>query len=203
MCIFTAVLLPHKMAQIANPYATHIASLQQDSYNDFKILYEAFAGRLFGFVCGLTKSKTIAKDVVQETFLRVWLNRKSIDPQQSFKSYLFKIAQNLIIDGFRRQLTHPVFDNYLDYCNQVETNENVEQKIDFDLFVKRLEVAKCKLTPRQREIFEMSKEQNLSVPEIAKHLSIGEQTIYNQLSVALQLLRKEIGSMMLLMFAIF
>jgi RNA polymerase sigma-70 factor (ECF subfamily) len=77
------------------------------------------------------------------------------------------------------------------------------KKIDFDLFVARLEIAKSKLTPRQREIFELSKEQNLSVSEVAERLSIGEQPIYNQLSVALQLLRKEIGSVFLLMFALF
>jgi RNA polymerase sigma-70 factor (ECF subfamily) len=184
-------------------YKSHIEGLQRGTYNDFKVLYEAFAGKLYGFVVALTKSNAMAKDIVQETFLRIWVNRKNIDPGLSFKSYLFKIAQNLVVDGFRKQMSNPMFEDYLDYRDKLAmSGENVEQKIDFDLFMKRLEIVKRKLSIRQREIFEMNKEQGISVAEIAERLALSEQTVYNQLSMALQLLRKKIGNSFLFLFLI-
>jgi RNA polymerase sigma-70 factor (ECF subfamily) len=185
-------------------YKSHIEGLQRGTYSDFKVLYEAFAGKLYGFVVALTKSNTMAKDIVQESFLRIWINRQHIDPDLSFKSYLFKVAQNLIVDGFRKQMSNPVFENYLDYRDKLAmSGEDVEQKIDFDLFMKRLENVKRKLSSRQREIFEMNKEQGISAPEIAERLSLSEQTVYNQLSMALQLLRREMGTSFLFLFLIF
>jgi RNA polymerase sigma-70 factor (ECF subfamily) len=184
-------------------YKPHIEGLQRGAYNDLKVLYDAFAGKLYGFAVALTKSNSMAKDIVQETFLRVWVNRKNIDPTLSFKSYLFKVAQNLIVDGFRKQMSNPVFENYLDYRDKLAmSGEDVEQKIDFDLFMKRLEIAKRKLSPRQREIFEMNKEQGMSTSEITERLDLSEQTVYNQLSLALQLLRREIGASFLFVFLI-
>jgi RNA polymerase sigma-70 factor (ECF subfamily) len=185
-------------------YRKQIEGLRKNSYSDFKILYEAFVGPLFGFVYSLTKSGTIAKDIVQETFLRVWKYRKNINPDLSFKSYLFKIAQNLILDGLRKQLNDPVFESYLDYCDKLALSGNAaEQKMDFDIFVKRLEAAKRKLSSRQREIFEMSKEQGIPASEIAQRLALSEQTVYNQLSMAMHVIRQELGPAFYLLFFIF
>jgi RNA polymerase sigma-70 factor (ECF subfamily) len=185
-------------------YEKHIIGLQNGLYKDFKSIYDTFSGKLSGFVFGLVKSESLTKDIVQETFMKIWINRKNIDIQQSFKSYLFKIAQNLIIDHFRKQMNDPVFENYLDYSDELSADtDKIEQKIDFDLFVKQLEIAKTKLTTKQKEIFELSKEQGMSVPEIAQLLNITEQTIYNQLSSALKILRKEIGVIHLVLFLSF
>jgi RNA polymerase sigma-70 factor (ECF subfamily) len=185
-------------------YKKQIEGLKNNSYMDFKILYDAFSRNLFGFVYGLTKSESLSKDIVQETFIKVWVNRKNIQVDLSFKSYLFKISQNLIIDEFRKKMSNPVFENYLNYCDNIPAGDNeTEQKMDFDLFVKRLEKAKSKLTPRQREIFEMNKEQGIPVSEIARLFNINEQTIYNQLSTAVRTLKKEIGTISLQLFVLF
>ncbi|GHT07430.1 DNA-directed RNA polymerase sigma-70 factor [Bacteroidia bacterium] len=184
-------------------YKKHIEGLQNNSYKDFRVLYYAYAGNLYGFVFGLVKSNSLAKDIVQETFIKVWTNRRNIDANQSFKSYLFKISQNLVVDNFRKQMANPVFENYLDYSEELFTENDIEQHIDFDMFTKRLEMAKHKLTPRQREIFELNKEQGISVPEIAVRLNIHEQTIYNQLSTAMRLLKKEIGIFGFFFFSLF
>ena len=85
-------------------------------------------------------------------------------------------------------------EDYLDFKKELISTDNVEAKYDFDLFLKELEVAKQKLTPRQREIFVLNKEYNLSVTEIASRLSITEQVVRNQLSAALKLLRSELSN---------
>jgi RNA polymerase sigma-70 factor (ECF subfamily) len=185
-------------------YKKWIEGLQKGSYSDFRTLYDAFSGNLYGFIFGLVKSDSLTKDIVQETFLRVWLNRSFLDPQLSFKAYLFKISQNLIIDNFRRQMSNPLFVDYLDYCDELISDANtIEQELDFDLFHKHLKIAKTKLTPRQREIFELNKEQGIPTSEISERLNISEQTIYNQISSALKILKKELSSLDFLLFFIF
>lgn len=85
-------------------------------------------------------------------------------------------------------------ENYLEIKKGLASAEDIETKYDFDLFLKELERAKQKLTPRQKEIFILSKEYNLTITEIASQLSITEQAVRNQLSAALKVLRSELSN---------
>lgn len=185
-------------------YKKHIEGLRKGSYKDFKILYDIYYSNLYGFVFGLIRSESQTKEILQETFIKLWINRESINPELSFKSYLFKISKNSIVDQYKRQLNNPVFEDYLDYCDNLQlSNNDITQQLDYDQFVEKLEAAKSKLTSRQREIFELSKEQGLSSGEIATILDIKEQTVYNILSSAMNILKKEIDPAYLLLFFLF
>lgn len=182
----------------------HIEGLIKGSYKDFSYLYELYASQLFAFIFKLTRSKNQTEEIIQETFIKIWFHRSQINPEQSFKSYLFTIARNLVLNELRRQINHPVFSDYIEYCNMEELSENkTEQKLDFDEFNNRLQEGKRKLTPRQQEIFELNKEYGLSVQEIATRISISEQSVRNQLSAALQELKKEMKDYYFLFFLLF
>ena len=115
------------------------------------------------------------------------------------------MAKNRIIDEFRRILGSPLFESYLDYCEDVALSESpeVERKLDFDVFKEELKVAKKKLSPRQLQIFEMRKEEGLSSSEIAAQLGISEQTVYNVLSTALKILKSSGSGLFLALCALF
>ena len=177
----------------------HIQGLLKSSYKDFTVLYEYWMPHLYQFVFSLVKSRQITKDIVQETFIKIWTRRKQINPDQSFKSYLFTISYHIVLKEFRRQINHPLMGDYLLYNNDIALSENiVEQKLDLDEFLIRYEKAKTKLTPRQREIFEMNKEMRIPVAQIANKLSLTEQSVRNQLSSSLKSLREELA-----MFTVF
>lgn len=99
------------------------------------------------------------------------------------------------------QMEHPLMEDYMNYCNSenLSTQPSTEEHIDFDKFIERLKKAKDKLSPRQRQIFEMNKEENIPISEIATSLSISDQSARNQLSAALKIVRKEIGNYTLLL----
>lgn len=82
------------------------------------------------------------------------------------------------------------------------SGDDADKEIDFDQFCQALQKAKSNLSPRQREIFELNKEHNLSVAQIAEQLSIKEQVVRNQLSAALKIIRTELQqySFILLLF---
>ena len=116
---------------------------------------------------------------------------RCINPGHSFKSYLFTIAYHRIADHFRQQLRHPLLPDYFNYASSFATRNEAEQTLSLEDFLKHLEKAKQKLTPRQRQVFEMSKEQNLSNAEIEQQMGITNQAVRNLLSAAMQTIRRE------------
>ena len=170
-----------------------ILSVKSGSECSYKALYELWVSRLYRFVYHYVKSETVTDDIVQETFLRIWNNRSKLDPECSFKSYLFTISYRLLLKEIHRQLNNPVMAEFIDYQSELATaTDEAERKLEFDLFLVALEKAK-KLLPRQREIFEMNKELNIPILDIAKKLNIGEQVVRNQLSASLKLIRTEMS----------
>lgn len=182
-----------------------LKDLTEGSELSFNALYNLWVARLYRFVFSYLKSDSAAKDVVQETFVKIWTNRASINPDTSFKAYLFTISYHYLLKELRRQLNHPQMENYLEIKKGIVSAEDIEAKYDFDLFLKELETAKQKLTSRQREIFVLNKEYNLSIAEIAIQLSITEQVVRNQLSAALKVLRRELSnySYLFILFTIY
>jgi RNA polymerase sigma factor (sigma-70 family) len=174
---------------------TLIANVKEGSYDSFSSLYNLWVDRLYQFVYSFTKSYELSEDIVQETFVKVWLNRKNLQTQYSFRSYLFTISYHLFIKEFKRQLNNPSIEEYMEYCrNKSSDDDIIDKEIDFQTFMDNLKKAKDKLTPRQKEIFELNKEYNLSISEIASKLSLQEQTVRNQLTSSLKIIRKEVGN---------
>jgi len=183
-------------------HSQYIEGLKSGSYSDFNKLYSIYADLLYGFVLNLTKSPTEAKDVLQETFLRIWQNRQNISANTSFKSYLFTIAKNLILNSLRKQVDNIHFDQYIKNEFHLQADDNIEQNINFDDFMEKLNSAKKKLSPRQKEVFELSKEKGLSIDQIAQELNISTKTVKNQLSLSLNIIREELTPYYLLLFVL-
>lgn len=182
---------------------TLIKSLISGSYKSYEVLYDKWVSSLYRFVYSLVKSEDVTKDIVQETFIKIWTNRTNIDPNQSFKSYLFTISYHLVLKEFRRTVNHSQIEEYMEYCNEMASqNSPTEQQCSFDIFLVEFKKAKEKLSPRQRQIFELSKEYNLSIAEIAEKLSLTDQSVRNQLTASLKIIRRELKnySYLLLLF---
>ena len=170
-----------------------LLAVQRGSEKAYKELYEQWVSRLYRFVFQYLKSKDASEDVVQETFLRIWSNRANLNPDTSFKSYLFTIAYHFLLKEIRRQLNNPLMEDYVEYLNRLSTETiEVESLMCYDQFVEALEKGKQYLSPRQRTIFEMNKEYGMSIPEISEKLSITNQVTRNQLCMALKILRVEL-----------
>jgi RNA polymerase sigma factor (sigma-70 family) len=179
-----------------------VKEIRDGSYQSYSILYDKWVSSLFRYVYSFVKSTDETKDIVQETFVRVWTNRKNLNPDFAFKSYLFTISYHLLLHEFSRQINNPLMEDYVEYCNEQACDSAADKLLDFSSFQEDLLRAKSKLSPRLRQIFEMNKEYNLPVKDIADKLSLDEQSVRNQLSSALKIVRKELSqySFLLSMF---
>ena len=181
-----------------------IRKIKEGSEPSFNLLYNAWISKLYSFVFHYVKSESIADDIVQETFCQLWNNRSKLDPEKSIQAFIFTISYHLIIKELRRQINNPLLSTFINYQEELITADNeTTQHVEYDQFLERLEKAKKKLPPKQREIFNLNKEYNLSVKEIAEKLGISEQVVRNQLSSAVKTIRedlKQYKSLLILFF---
>lgn len=108
-----------------------------------------WVSRLYRFVYQYLKSEDATDDVVQETFCRIWTNREKLDPDSSFKAYLFTIAYHFLIKELRRQLNNASMEEFVEYQYIKVSGDDADKEIDFDQFCQALQKAKSNLSPRQ------------------------------------------------------
>ncbi|MCB9494062.1 MAG: RNA polymerase sigma factor [Desulfobacteraceae bacterium] len=99
------------------------------AFEELVIRYET---KLYSFCIYMIKDETEAKDMVQETFLRLYNNISSFNPEKQIKAFLFKIANNLCIDFLRKK--KPVYYGDLPETDYYENTidiicKNQEEKI--------------------------------------------------------------------------
>lgn len=151
-------------------------------------LYAAYKNRLIYFAMRFLKSREYAEDIFQDAFTVIWESRRFIDPDASFSSYLYTIVRNRVLNQLREsasedRLKEQILSQAVDY-----SNETSNQIFANDL-QRLISHALSQLTPRQREIFEMSRNKQMSHKEIAETLGISVNTVQEHISVSLRALR--------------
>lgn len=165
-----------------------VLQLIEGDEDAFCELYAAYKNRLIYFAMRFFKSREYAEDIFQDAFTIVWQSRRFINPDASFSAYLYTIMRNRILNQLRDlanrdKLREQIFSQAVNYTNETKDEILVN---DLRQFISR---ALQQLTPRQREIFEMSRERQMSHREIAEALGISVNTVQESISISLRTLR--------------
>jgi len=155
----------------------------------FYHLYERYSRRLYGFVLRYIKLESEAEEIVQEVFIKIWESRRKIDIYTSFESYLFTIAYNATISQFRKRASEKKYLEHLRSIQQVENAPDLIDEIQFNELNERVHSLLNEITPRQREIFQLSREQGLTHDEISKKLDISTNTVKKHISNTIAFLK--------------
>ncbi len=195
----TATVIQHKRLQkykmkqcIDFDAGKYIYALQEDSFEAFEIIYMHYADKVYSFCMAQTRNKPLSQDIVQDTFLKLWDSRHRLAPDGHLQSFIFTIARHRIIDEFRKQVAQVQFEDYAMLSNLQTAEASPDQQLIYDDYVQRVELCKKRLTRRESEIFEMSREQNISIKDIAKKLNLSPQTVKNHLTSSLKIFRSEL-----------
>lgn len=142
----------------------------------FEELYHLYSNRLLGYLIKIVKSDNLAGELLQDTFIKVWNSRNSIDPDKPFRPYLYRIAENNVYDFFRKvardkklqaQLISIASSNYShveeSFCNK-ENVQLLRNVID-------------ELPPKRRQVFRLIKIEERSYEEVSTLLNISTSTI--------------------------
>lgn len=169
-----------------------IGLLKKDREAAFAEIYRRYAESLTGFASSKLFSMEDAQDVIHDLFVKLWEDRKQLHITSSLKNYLFTITRYRIIDKIRRNITR---EEYAAMLQSLANNwqPDVDQQIAVKELQQTIENSLSELPPRVREIYRLSREESLTVSEIAEKLELSEQTVKNQLSTALTHLKKALS----------
>ena len=170
----------------------YVAALKEGSREAFTMLYNLYADRLYSFALVQTKSKQMAEDVVQDTFLKLWNNRTNLNCYGNVQALVFTMARNLIIDAFRRQVANIDIEAYFKLHEALPSTASPEESLYFNETKEHLEQAKAKLSNKECKIYEMSREQDMPIKKIAQTLNLSPQTVKNYLSSTLKVFRSQL-----------
>ena len=181
----------------------------QDSreHNDHQLLKEAstgneqaFAGlfhlykhKLYSFLIRITESPEMTEDIIQDIFLRLWKDKTDLVNIENFGAYLFKMGQNQAINAFKRMARETVI------LSELRNNTgSIQQQDNLSLgeLQQKLQTAFDKLSPQQKLVYTLSREQGLKHDEIARQLNISPSTVNNHMILALRIIREQLAQYM-------
>ncbi|MDR2918420.1 MAG: RNA polymerase sigma-70 factor [Tannerella sp.] len=175
-----------------------IEQLCNGDHQAFEDVFIAYYGRIKNFINGLLKSEDDAEELTQEIFVKLWINRETIDPGRSFHSFLFTVARNITFNFIKHKL---VCENYaadFDYeYSEYESPDEILYAKEISLLI---EMAVSRMPAQRQRIYRMSRNEGLSNDEIALSLNISKKTVENQLSLALRELRNIVVGFFFMMF---
>jgi len=140
------------------------------------------------------KQNEDAEEIVQEVFLKIWESRNKIDAYSSFEAFLFTVAYNTTISLLRKRTNENKYLEHLKSLQQPDNSPDLIDEIHFNELNNRVLSLLNELTPRQKEIFELSREEGLTHDEIAKKLEISVNTVKKHMGNTLAFLRSQINS---------
>lgn len=175
--------------QIKSLEAELLRRLAEGDDAAFERLFYMYKDKLYRFLLQVTHSKIKAEDVIQDVFLKLWQDRISATAIQNLNAYLFRAAQNHVIDELRRFSRQTLsLSEYLDLEECSDSKTPVDALITKELREKLSEAVR-QLPPQQQKIFTLHKEEGISHAEIARQLNLSVSTIQNHMRQALINLR--------------
>ena len=169
----------------------HVKLLKKGDIKAFDDLFAMYSKKVYHFAFSFLKNKEDAEEIVQEVFLRVWEKRKTIKEYYSFKSFLFSISYNLIMDHFRSKMKDPEFIEFLS-ANAKVIDISSEENINYESLKEHYLNIVEKLPPKRKAIFKMNRFEGLSYKEISEQLQVSVNTIENHMAAALKFIRQNI-----------
>ncbi|MBV8252001.1 MAG: RNA polymerase sigma-70 factor [Chitinophaga sp.] len=173
--------------------------IQYSDLEAFDLLYNKYWHPLFSFANKLLRSYDDAQDIVQTVFISIWEKRATITIQQSLESYLFQAVRFQSLKKLESLLSTP---EQIERVQEelLPTFNDILHRLQEQDLVKQIQKEISSLSPRTQEIFLLSREYKLSIAEIALKLGISEQTVKNQLHIALKTLRHSIAITLIFYF---
>ena len=153
-------------------------------------------GRLFRIVAGLLLDEEQAKDIVQEIFIDLW-NRRDSSDIKTLQPYLISAVRFKALASLRNgkvKAHHLALVERIQFVNQTEDAINAQE------LNQSLQLALSELSPRCKEVFELSRFENLTHKQIAGRLGITPKTVEVQIHKALILLRKKLDKAIMIGF---
>ena len=166
-----------------------VTHFKEGSQLAFEELYTRYKDRLMYFCRRSMKDETSSEDIVHDIFLQLLETSDGLNPELPFWGYLQTLAQNRILNEFRKFDVHSRFVQYVLMNEKDATNQTENIIIDKD-YEKLLNEVIESLSPRQKEIYQLTRIQGLTHKEIAELMQISVETVREHVYISLKKIKK-------------
>ena len=166
-----------------------IKNLKEGDVLSFDNIFKKYNKKVYYFALSYLKNREEAEDVVQEVFMNLWRYRDQINEYYVFSKYLFKITYNLTCKKFRKQASDKKqLEEVMRNCILEDDSTNLD--IEYNNLKETANSLIEKLPSRQKKIFLLSINEQLTTEQIAQQLNISKKTVENYLSKVKTSLKK-------------
>lgn len=168
----------------AEAEAETLSAVANGDRKAFARLFHIFHQELGEYVYRLTKSRTISEEIVQDAFVKIWLNRHDLPRIKSFRAYLFTITRNHTYNTLRDETKKAFLLEELP-ADFFLTDDPADAGFEKEELYGIVEKAVAQLPPQQQKVWRMSKEEGLAYHQIAEKLRLSPQTVKRHISLAM------------------
>jgi RNA polymerase sigma-70 factor (ECF subfamily) len=171
-----------------------LAHVAKGDENAFQILFTQYRHKIFYFAWKLLQSESLAEDVLQEIFLKIWIHREKLPEVLHFKTYLTTITRNYIYNALRKRANEEKYLKGVALHSAIPRENPALDTISLHELQHTLQKAVDTLTPQQKKVFELRRLEGFKYEEIAALMNISKETVKTHIKDALRTIREQLKS---------
>ena len=170
------------------------AAIRDGDETAFVSFYEDRILHVTGSVEKVTGNRDEAWDIAQDTFAKLWQQRSNIDPEKSLDALVKAMATNTAINAVKQRKTHARYHREQLFLQNDEDLSADTRMLSHEL-QRKVDSIISQMPPRQREVFLLSREKDMTYNQIAQQLGISPLTVRTHISTALHELRSLLSAL--------
>jgi RNA polymerase sigma-70 factor (family 1) len=167
---------------------TLLQQLQRGEVSAFSSLYHQHSKTLYRKIVWMVNDEEVAKELLQDLFLKLWESREKIDLTKPFRSFLYTIAVNLVYDYFRKATKRKELESHI-LTLAVDYYTHVEEAMISKETLEMLNDVINQLPPQRKQIFVLCKVDGKSYDEVSEMLNISRSTIHDHIVKANRMIK--------------
>lgn len=167
--------------------------IAQGDEQAFETIFHRFTPKLKPFVLGIVKVTSVADEIVQDVFLKLWLNRENLNFVNEPSAWLYRVASNAALNQLKKQANeYKHLKNII--AGQGKNPNDILEQLSAKQLQQLIYEAVANLPEKRRQIYLLTREEGLSHKEIAETMNISVNTVKNQVVHALKSIQEHILS---------
>lgn len=162
-----------------------LSLIAKDDEDAYRRLYERYAPKVYNIAFMYLRSHLAAQDIVQDVFLKIWIKRASLADIDNFNGWLSFVNRNTIIDRIRKKAFEEKFLSLQKEQAAISPEQEAISKETGAIIHEAIQ----SLSHRQRQIYQMAKQEGLKHAEIAQRLGLSTSTVKEHMKQALAKIR--------------
>jgi RNA polymerase sigma-70 factor (family 1) len=166
-----------------------LKGLQEGRSNAFLELYTKYHPALYHYVLRFVKVPAIAEDILQEVFLTIWRIRKTVDPDLSFRAYLYRISRNIVFKLMKKAASDE--NLRLKLMRQLQQNvTDSDVKLLWHEYEETFYDAVAQLPLQRQKVFRLCREEGKTYEQVAAELGISRNTVKEHMVKAMKSIKE-------------